>query len=158
MQYYEGMRKIMEKTLPHFPTENLLVIQNTNDPYSSYSEVKKNWMNIFSPVRGIREAIEKLKNFYSIWIVSDTDPIHFNFLLNEFPIIRESDRFYLSYSMGALKNDPQFFYRLLENSGLSSAEFTLIDDKEENCRSATQNGIASILFTDWKSALNNLIG
>jgi FMN phosphatase YigB (HAD superfamily) len=133
------------------------VASDDNAPNIIYSEVKKHWINIFTPFSSSRESIEKLKKHYSIWIVSDTDPIHFNFFINEFPFIKEADRFYLSYSVGILKNDPHFFNLLLENSDVGSAEFILIDDKEENCRSAAQNGIASVLFKDWKSALNYLL-
>lgn len=35
------MRKLLEKALPDFPIEMLLVIQNENDPYADYDGVEK---------------------------------------------------------------------------------------------------------------------
>ncbi|MGR8979128.1 MAG: haloacid dehalogenase [Gammaproteobacteria bacterium] len=127
-----------------------------NDSAIDVDEVKRYWVKIFSEIEGSNNAIEQLKENFSIWIVSDTDPIHSNFFLNEYPILKQVERCYFSYSIGKLKSDPGFFDYVLQSSGREPSDFFLIDDKAVNCQSATSKGIDFDLFTDWKTTLINL--
>ena len=47
----DAMKKVMQKSLPDFPIKRLLVIQNTNDPYSNYHDVEKLIHSINSKVK-----------------------------------------------------------------------------------------------------------
>jgi glucose-1-phosphatase len=126
------------------------------DPHSRaipLHELKLLWQDIFEPIEGAVEAVRLLKEKHSIWIMSDTDPFHFTFLLNSYPLLRGADRYYLSFEHGNMKNSVQAFEHVLENSGCGADEFVLIDDKEENCASASQAGIRSVLFYNWRDAL-----
>lgn len=136
------------------PFEYLDVI--ARDPHSiaiPLHELKLRWQDIFEPIEGAVEAVRLLKEKHSIWIMSDTDPFHFTFLLNSYPLLRGADRYYLSFEHGNMKNSVQAFEHVLENSGCGADEFVLIDDKEENCASASQAGIRSVLFYNWRDAL-----
>jgi FMN phosphatase YigB (HAD superfamily) len=136
------------------PFEYLDVI--ARDPHSRaipLHELKLLWQDIFEPIEGAVEAVRLLKEKHSIWIMSDTDPFHFTFLLNSYPLLRGADRYYLSFEHGNMKNSVQAFEHVLENSGCGADEFVLIDDKEENCASASQAGIRSVLFYNWRDAL-----
>ena len=116
-------------------------------------ELKHRWQNIFALQEGAHESVSQLKEKHSVWIMSDTDPLHFTFLLNNFPLLRGADRYYLSFEHGKMKNSAEAFAHVLESSGRGADEFILIDDKAENCASASRAGIESILFQNWEDTL-----
>jgi len=119
----------------------------------SLQQLKLYWQDIFEPLEGAIEAVKLLQERYSIWIMSDTDPLHFTFLLNHYPLLRKADRYYLSFEHGQMKTGVAAFSHVLKSSGRRADEFILIDDKALNCASASQVGIRSIEFRNWQDAL-----
>jgi HAD superfamily hydrolase (TIGR01509 family) len=113
------------------------------------------WQNIFTPTPGSVEAVEALRRHHELWIMSDTDPLHFAFLLDRFPVLRNMDRYFLSYEHGWLKRSPQAFRHVLDSSGLDASELLLLDDREVNIRSCAKAGIESILFQNWNETLES---
>ncbi len=116
-------------------------------------ELRELWQDIFQPQQGALDAVRQLKESHTVWIMSDTDPLHFTFLLNNYPLLRGMDRYYLSFEHGKMKNSADAFEHVLESSGCAAGECILIDDKPENCASASKAGIRSILFDNWDDTL-----
>ncbi len=136
------------------PLEYLAII--AGDPLSrvmSLQEIRQYWQDIFELLEGAVEAVSLLKESHSLWIMSDTDPLHFTFLLNNYPLLRSVDRYYLSFEQGKMKTTVDAFTSILQSSGRSADEFLLIDDKAVNCASASQAGIRSIQFQNWQDTL-----
>lgn len=123
---------------------------------SKTSDIRAKWQNIFTPVQGADRGVELLEKEHRIWIMSDTDPLHFTFLLNTVPLLRGRERYYLSYEHGFLKSSQEAFMHVLSDSGLPAEEFLLIDDRHENCIAASETGIRSIQFTSWKETLGKV--
>ena len=115
----------------------------------SVHELKDAWQSVFSLKESVTEGIARLQRGNHLWIMSDTDPLHFTALLNRFPILRTMDRFFLSFEHGFLKHSSLAFLHVLQSTGVSPDDLILIDDKAENCRAAESAGIGSIHFTDW---------
>ncbi len=111
------------------------------------------WQDIFTPMPDCADALETLRRQHELWIMSDTDPLHFAFLIDRFPVLRSMDRYLLSYEHGWLKRSPEAFRQVLDSSGLDPSMFLLIDDREVNIRSCAEAGIESILFRNWADAL-----
>jgi glucose-1-phosphatase len=121
----------------------------------SGGELRFLWQDIFSPKKGTVEAVEQLREKHHLWIMSDTDPLHFAFLLNSFPVLKRAERYLLSYEHGWLKRDPEAFLMVPAISrGMVASDFMMIDDREENCRCAESCGIRAHLFNGWKPALD----
>jgi glucose-1-phosphatase len=136
------------------PLEYLAMI--ARDPQAksmSLNVLKQHWQDIFEPLEGAVEAVRYLKEKHSLWIMSDTDPLHFTFLLNNYPLLRSADRYYLSFEHGKMKSSVEAFTHVLDSSGCGADELILIDDKEENGVSAAKAGIRSILFQSWQDTL-----
>jgi len=98
--------ELKEKLEPGWiaPFEYLAII--ASDPLSrvmTLYELKLRWQDIFEPLEGAVEAVRLLKEKHSLWIMSDTDPLHFTFLLNNYPLLRSVDRYYLSFEHGKMK-------------------------------------------------------
>ncbi|RXK82362.1 haloacid dehalogenase [Chlorobaculum sp. 24CR] len=111
------------------------------------------WQDIFVPTPGSAEAVETLRQRHRLWIMSDTDPLHFAFLIDRFPVLRNMDRYFLSYEHGWLKRSPEAFRYVLDSSGFDASGFLLIDDREVNTGTCAEAGIQSILFRSWKETL-----
>ncbi|NTV68249.1 MAG: haloacid dehalogenase [Chlorobaculum sp.] len=111
------------------------------------------WQDIFTPMPDCADALETLRRRHELWIMSDTDPLHFAFLIDRFPVLRSMDRYLLSYEHGWLKRSPEAFRQVLDSTGLDSSMFLLIDDREVNTRSCAETGIGSILFRSWAETL-----
>ena len=122
----------------------------------SHGEIRELWQNVFSLLEGAEEGVETLSREHQLWIMSDTDPLHFAFLLSHYSFLRERERYYLSYEHGFLKSSPEAFEHVLNDSGLPAHEFVLIDDKPENCSSAAAVGIKSIRFETWPETITAL--
>jgi len=115
------------------------------------------WQDIFSPVPGSIDAVRTLRHHHELWIMSDTDPLHFAFLIDRFPVLRNMDRYFLSYEHGYLKRSPEAFRHVLDASGLDASCFLLIDDREVNTSACACSGIGSILFRSWSETLASLL-
>ncbi len=121
------------------------------------NELKTAWQDIFTLKEGIEDALLRFRDRHAIWITSDTDPLHFTFLLNNFPVLKQADRYLLSYEHGYLKREPGAFHQILGSvCSRQPDEFLLIDDREDNCRCADACGIPAHLFTGWPRAFEEL--
>ena len=119
-------------------------------------DIREIWQDIFTPMPESADAVRRIRNDHSLWIMSDTDPLHFTFLLNHYPVLKEAERFWLSFEHGYLKREPESFHEVLACSGMDAREFVLIDDREENCRCAEAAGIRTHLFLDWSGTIETL--
>ena len=108
------------------------------------------------PKTDVPDAVGEILRNHRVWIMSDTDPLHFTHLLNTLPVLRTAERYWLSFERGYLKRESEAFQELLSVSGRDDGEFVLIDDREDNCRSAASSGIRAIRFRNWSQALQEM--
>jgi FMN phosphatase YigB (HAD superfamily) len=139
------------------PYEYLHLI--ARDPFARkmpLHQLKAAWQNIFSLKEGCSEAVPLLKRHHTVWIMSDTDPLHFTFLLNNYAVLRGIECYYLSYEHGTLKSSVDAFNHVLDSSGCLPGDFLLIDDRKENCAACEKAGMGSLLFLSWPETLATL--
>ena len=94
------------------------------------------------------EAIEKVKKHYRIFLMSNSNVIHYDlyvrdlqlrFGYNEFDEL--FDKSYFSFAEHLEKPDPRFFELILDHEGLLPEETLFIDDTEANIEVAKSLGI-----------------
>ena len=94
------------------------------------------------------EAIEKVKKHYKIFLMSNTNVIHYDlyvrdlqlrFGYNEFDEL--FDKSYFSFAEHLEKPDPRFFELILDHEGLLPEETLFIDDTAANIKVAKSLGI-----------------
>ncbi|NTW73682.1 MAG: HAD-IA family hydrolase [Chlorobiaceae bacterium] len=107
------------------------------------------WQQIFTPVPGCVDGLARLRERHQIWIMSDTDPLHFTWLLDTYPFMRGHDRYFLSFEHGLLKREPEAFLHVLDSSGLAPEQFVLVDDRPVNIDACRRCGMKGILFGNW---------
>ncbi len=156
-KYCEGELKMKFEQGIIAPLDYLCMIGRDSLTRSmSHGEIRERWQDVFSPMEGAADGVELLSREHQLWIMSDTDPLHFAFLLTKYPLLRERERYYLSYEHGFMKNSPDAFRHVLQDSGIAAHEFILIDDKPENCKAAESVGIKSIRFETWPATITVL--
>ena len=94
------------------------------------------------------ETIEKVKKHYKIFLMSNTNEIHYDlyvrdlqlrFGYNEFDEL--FDKAYFSFDIHLEKPDPRFFELILDHEGLLPEETLFIDDTAKNIEAAKALGL-----------------
>jgi len=112
----------------------------------SFTEFKKMWCDIFSPMEGMENLVEQVKARYPIGLLSDIDPLHWQFLTENYPILHHFKNPILSYKIGALKPSPKC-YRSAATAVRQPPRFCLfIDDRPINIIGAKRSGMHTIHF------------
>jgi len=119
-------------------------------------ELKTAWQDIFSPKPEAGDAVRQLRENHTLWIMSDTDPLHVTFLFNRCQELKLAERYWFSFEHGRLKREREAFLEVLAASGRPAEEFILIDDRADNCGSAETCGIRTLLFRNWPETLDRL--
>ena len=94
------------------------------------------------------EAIEKIKKHYKIFLMSNTNEIHYDLYVRDLQLrfgYREFDELfnksYFSFAEHLEKPDPRFFELILDHEGLLPEETLFIDDSKKNIEAAQALGI-----------------
>ena len=93
---------------------------------------------------------------YSLVLGSNTDRIHFPYSVQNFPALKNFERCFLSYEMGLVKPNPEFFLRILEDLSVSPESCLFIDDRPENVDSAQEVDITALRFQGNQELRRNL--
>lgn len=106
-----------------------------------------NSMLLDIPVERIR-AIEEIKQHYRIFLMSNTNEIHYDLYVRDlqlrFGYAEFDDLFdkaYLSFDTHLLKPDPLFFELILDQQSLKPEETLFIDDSKTNIEAAMGLGL-----------------
>ena len=94
------------------------------------------------------EAIEKVKKHYKIFLMSNSNVIHYDLYVRDLQLrfgYNEFDELfnksYFSFAEHLEKPDPRFFELILDHEGLQPEETLFIDDTEKNIKVAKSLGI-----------------
>ena len=125
----------------------------------SYETFRYIWSDIFSPNTSIETLLSDLKeNGYRLILLSNTNELHFNFIKDNFAIIRMFDDLVLSYRVGYSKPREKIYMEALRRAGSPAKKCVYIDDIEEFCLSAASLGINSIVYRSTDQLIKELKG
>jgi len=128
------------------PREFFQAIKERLDLSVSFDEFVPIWCNIFVEDREVTQIILSLKRKWRLGLLSNTDPLHFNYIFSEFPVMRAFDKWILSYEVGFKKPDIQIFQKAMEWASVKPEKILYIDDTKEYVKVAASLGIQSIHF------------
>lgn len=112
----------------------------------SFPRFKKIWNEIFKENDGIDMLIERFKKDFMLFLLSNTNELHFEYVKEEYPVIHKFDRWVVSYEAGVRKPEPEIFQIALNKAGVKPNETIFIDDIRENVKGAESIGINSVEF------------
>jgi len=129
--------------------EFYLEIRNRYHLDLPYEEFKEIWNNIFRDSPEVNELILYLKaKGYPVFILSNTNELHFSHILERFPIVHAVDDWILSFEVGAKKPDRRIYDAIFEKMDVEGEKVLFIDDMEHNVAAARSLGMQGLLYTD----------
>lgn len=113
----------------------------------SLDEFRSLWGSMFLPEPLVSEEfLQNLKRKNRLILLSNTNEIHFDYLVERFPILNQIEERVLSYRVGYMKPDPQIFQLAIEKAGGVPENIFFADDRLENVEGARAAGIQAIQF------------
>ena len=104
------------------------------------------WTDIFVEDQEVSEIIRSLKGKWRLGLLSNTDPLHFRYIVSTFPIVSTLDKWILSYEVGLKKPDARIFQKAMEWASVEPEKILFIDDTKGHVESAASLGIQGIHF------------
>ena len=114
----------------------------------SWPDFLEAWNSIFERPLVPDEMLASLAQRIHLWAVSNTNPLHMEFMTREFTFLRHFKGFVLSHEVGALKPDGRMFSRALELTQAPASDVLFIDDQKDYVRAAQELGIDGFRFQD----------
>lgn len=118
-----------------------------------FNNFKLIWCDIFQIDQKMINLGKQLSGRYNVWLASNTNEAHYDFITTKFPEILFFKEAALSYRMGVKKPDLNYFVKALELFGISPENAIFVDDRLENVQAAEKIGIAGVVFTTFESLL-----
>ena len=104
------------------------------------------WNEIFIEDHGVSETIRLQKNRWRLGLLSNTNTLHFDYVLSKFPILGVFDRWILSHEVGFKKPAIEIFQKAIEWAGTEPEKILFIDDQRKNVEVAISLGMQGIHF------------
>ena len=112
----------------------------------SYKAFTAIWNDIFWEDEEACKIARQLKSDYKLFLLSNVNRLHFEYIRNKFNIIKIFDEVILSFMVGAIKPDRVIFEDVIKRAGCDRAKILYIDDREDLIKEASLLGIDSIRF------------
>jgi putative hydrolase of the HAD superfamily len=109
-------------------------------------QFKTIWNTIFTLNTDTTRIIERLQGF-QLLLLSNTNVWHFNYCLENYPVLRLFNSLILSYEVGAYKPEKEIFEAALASASAKPQECIFIDDIEHYTEAARSMGINAHTFT-----------
>jgi len=127
-----------------------------------FEEFREIWNDIFEEDPAVRDIIIYLKGKgYPIVLLSNTNELHFSYVMERYPIIHHFDEWILSFEVGAKKPSEKIYNVIFESRSLERHEVLYIDDMPDYITAAQGYGIPGIVFREaadiWKVIRENCV-
>jgi putative hydrolase of the HAD superfamily len=104
--------------------------------------------DIFTPNQPVIDLVHQLSEKYPLFLLSDTNEFHFEFVQKNYPVLQVFRYHTLSYRVGSSKPGAEIFNHAIKQTGFAPHELIFIDDLKTNAEGAQAVGIQGIWFRD----------
>jgi putative hydrolase of the HAD superfamily len=111
-----------------------------------YGEFHAMYGDIFTEIPATCDLLRRLSARYPLYLLSDTNEIHFNYVRETVAALSVFDEFIVSYQVGVMKPDPRIYQEALRRSGLPPGACLFVDDRPANVQGAARLGIHAVQF------------
>ncbi len=123
-----------------------------------YEEFRKGWVDIFTLNQSIVPVVAELnRRNYRLILGSNTNELHASYFREQFSdVFRHFDALVLSYEVGKIKPDTDFYLACAKAAGRDPSETIFIDDLPENVDGARRAGLMAVIYTDTPALIRDL--
>jgi epoxide hydrolase-like predicted phosphatase len=113
----------------------------------TFEEFRDLWTCIFLPHTLVADALlENLASRYRLMLLSNTNPIHFDMVQANYPLLRHFHDRVLSYEAGAVKPSSKIFQAAIQRAQCKPEECFFTDDILINIEAARKHGLDAVQF------------
>jgi putative hydrolase of the HAD superfamily len=113
-------------------------------PFSQFSHW---WNDIFDPMEGMADLVKRLAARHPLYLLSNTNPLHFNFIRENYPFLGLFKSLVLSFEVGCRKPEPGIYQALIQRTGVPPRQCLFVDDKLPFVTAAQEQGLTAWHFT-----------
>jgi len=122
----------------------------------SFDEFIPIWTDIFSENVEVSQIILSQKGTWRLGLLSNTDPLHFHYILSKFSIMMAFDKWILSYEVGFKKPAIEIFQTAIAWASVEPQKILFIDDLEKHVEVAISLGMQGVHFISAKQLKQEL--
>lgn len=104
------------------------------------------WNATFRENQEMMDLLVELKKTHPLYLLSNTNENHYNYVQSNFNVERHFDELFLSYLVGSAKPDLHIYEETIARSGFDAEHCLFVDDLEDNIAAARKAGMQAILF------------
>lgn len=112
----------------------------------SYRDFVAIWNDIFWEDANACAIARALKSSYKVFLLSNVNRLHFEFILKKFGVMKIFDEVVASFAVGAMKPEKKIYDHVVRKARCDRSKILYIDDREDLIKAATRMGIDSIRF------------
>jgi HAD superfamily hydrolase (TIGR01509 family) len=112
----------------------------------SFEEFVPIWNDIFLENQEVSRIILSQKGKWKLGLLSNTNPLHFDFVLKRFSILRAFDEWILSHEVGFKKPTVEIYQKAIEWAKVEPRKILFIDDMKKHVEAAMSLGMQGIHF------------
>lgn len=109
-----------------------------------------NWVKYVLPIESSMELIQKYKDSYSIYILSNIPEDMYLYLWDHYDFLQQVNGGIYSYQHKIIKPDPNIFNLLLNTYNLNAEQCLFIDDSKKNVEVAQSLHMHAIWLEDYR--------
>ncbi|NMC94342.1 MAG: HAD family phosphatase [Syntrophorhabdus sp.] len=105
------------------------------------------WNPIFRDDPEVNKVIFYLKEKrYPLFLLSNTNELHFSYIMENYPIVHWFDEWLLSFEVGAKKPKQRIYDAIFEKIDVKPSEVFYVDDISKYVETAQQLGLNGVVF------------
>jgi len=112
----------------------------------TYEEFALIWSDIFTPIEPMVALAESLKTRVPRLLLSNTNAIHIDYVLERYPFLNDFDAHVFSHEVGSLKPDAAIYQHAVRKYGLTAGRTVFLDDIAANAEAARRVGMIGIHY------------
>ncbi len=104
------------------------------------------WNDIFTENQEVSRTILFQKGRRKLGLLSNTNPLHFDYILSKYPIVRAFDQWILSHEVGFKKPAVEIYQKAIEWASVEPRKILFIDDMKKHVEVAVSLGMQGVHF------------
>ncbi len=122
----------------------------------SFEQFKTRWCDLFSPIPEMEDFVFTLKDKIKLGLLSDTDPLHWQYAKSTFDFLAVFKNPTLSFQVGHCKPEPEMYYAACKMNITAPERCIFVDDLQKNIDGAVKIGMTGVLFTEPAKAISDI--